>query len=50
MQQCARCETRISAAGEWVELRHHHEHMNFESRFCSPACASAYLSEGLDAT
>lgn len=47
MPDCDRCGESFDAAEEWVELRHHHAHMNFRSQFCSAECAAAYLSNGL---
>jgi hypothetical protein len=47
MSQCDRCGSRLSPGEEWVEVRHHHAHMNFGSRFCSADCAAAYLDDGL---
>jgi hypothetical protein len=47
MPHCDCCEESFDAGGEWIELRHHHAHMNFGSRFCSAECAATYLSNGL---
>jgi hypothetical protein len=49
MVQCASCGTQVGAAGEWIEVEHHHEHMDFESVFCGTDCAVSYLSDGLSA-
>lgn len=47
MPHCDCCEEPFDAGGEWIELRHHHAHMNFGSRFCSAECAASYLDNGL---
>jgi hypothetical protein len=47
MSHCDRCGTPIDADGRWVQLRHNHRHMAFESRFCCSTCAVAYLEDEL---
>lgn len=48
MARCARCGDRFSNGGEWVRVEHNHQHMQFESCFCSTDCAAAYLVDELD--
>ncbi|MFC7176018.1 hypothetical protein [Halosegnis marinus] len=48
MPRCASCGDSVPADGEWIELRHHHRYMCFESAFCGSDCATAYLADGLE--
>jgi hypothetical protein len=48
MTQCACCGAQVPGGDEWIELRHHHQHMTFESRFCGSDCAVSYLADGLE--
>jgi hypothetical protein len=47
MEFCDRCRGDIDVEAGYVHLTHHHTHMEFDSRFCSPDCAVAYLEDGL---
>lgn len=47
MPQCACCGARVPVEDEWIELRHHHRYMTFESAFCGSDCAQSYLADGL---
>jgi hypothetical protein len=47
MVACDRCGTGIDGEGDYIDLTHHHTHMEFDSRFCSVDCAVAYLEDGL---
>jgi hypothetical protein len=47
MPQCASCGSRVPVDEEWIELRHHHQYMHFDSAFCGSDCAVSYLSNGL---
>jgi hypothetical protein len=47
MVACDRCGAGIDDEGDYIHLTHHQTHMAFDSRFCSPDCAVAYLEDGL---
>jgi hypothetical protein len=49
MVHCDRCNGRFALDGQWIQLRHNHPHMEFESRFCSSDCAVEYLEDSLTA-
>jgi hypothetical protein len=47
MVRCDRCGSGIDTGSDYIQLCHHHTHMEFESRFCSADCAVSYLEDGL---